>query len=134
MEDNSGLKVWAADETPVFFDLFGNKTVNKTRNVEVKLKTSGGEKKMVTCLPVASSDGTKKPITIIFKGKGKAKEDKDIISRNDCIVLFSDNGWVQDDTAQTFLRRNVTPNEREVLIWDSYRCHYQVSSCMKSLL
>ena len=62
LEDNSGLKVWAADETPVFFDLFGNKTVNKSGNVEVKLKTSGGEKKMVTCLPVASSDGTKNPL------------------------------------------------------------------------
>ena len=83
---------------------------------------------MVICLPIASSGGTKIPITIIFKGKGKAKEDKDIMSRTDCIVLFLDNGWVQDDTAQTFLRWNFTSNEREVLIWDSYRCRYQVSS------
>ena len=75
---------------------------------------------MVTCLPVASSDGTKKPITIIFKGKGKVKEDKDSLSQKDLIVLFSNNGLIQDDTSQSFLRMNFTSNEREVLIWELY--------------
>ena len=48
-------------------------------------------------------------ITIMFKGKSKAKEDKDVLSRTDCIVVFSDNGWLQDETAQTFLKRNFIP-------------------------
>ena len=84
-----------------------------------------GDKKLITYLPVASIDRTKKPISIIFKGKGKAKEDKEILARTDCYVFFSENGWLQDSTAQQFLRRNFTPEVREILVWDSYRCHYQ---------
>ena len=125
LEENIGNKVWAADETPVFYDLISSRTVEKKGRQEVKVRSSGGEKKMVTCIPVASNDGDKKPITIIFRGKGKAKEDKEVLARTDCIVLFSDNGWLQDDTAQQFLRKNFTPHEKELLVWDSYKCHYQ---------
>ena len=125
MEENSECNIWATDETPVFYDLIRNKTVDMKGKKEVKVKSSGGDKKMVTCLPVASIDGTKKPITIIFKGKGKAKEDKDVLARTDCHVLFSDNGWLQDETAQQFLRKNFTSEEKEIMVWDSYKCHYQ---------
>ena len=47
---------------------------------------------MVTVIPVVSSDGEKKLISIIFNGKGKTKEDKDLMTRKDCIVIYSDNG------------------------------------------
>ena len=43
---------------------------------------------MVTMIPVASSDGIKNPITIIFKGKVKGKEDKELVKRSDEIILF----------------------------------------------
>ena len=41
---------------------------------EIKLKTSGGDKKIVTMIPVTSSDGTKNPIKIIFKVKVNEKK------------------------------------------------------------
>ena len=61
-------------------------------------------------------NGDNKLITIIFKGKGKAKKDKQVLARTDCYVLFSDNGWLQDETAQLFLRKNFTSGERELLV------------------
>ena len=36
---------------------------------------------MVTVIPIASSDSEKKPITIIFKGKGKGNDDKNLVNR-----------------------------------------------------
>ena len=116
MEENVGSTIWATDETPVFYDLISNKTINKKGKFEVKIKSTGSDKKIVTCLPLASSDGIKKPITIIFRGKGKAKEDKLVLTRTDCCVLFSDNGWLQDDTVQQFLRKNVTPDVKDILV------------------
>ena len=62
---------------------------------------------MVTVIPVASSDGEKKPISIIFKGKGKTKEDKDLITRKDCVMMYSDNGWAQTATTTHFLHVNL---------------------------
>ena len=55
-----------------------------------------------------------------------AKEDKNLVKRDYCIVLFSDNGWLQTSTSVTFLHKNFTREDdsKEVLVWDSYRCHY----------
>ena len=93
---------------------------------------------MVTVIPIASSDGEKKPIFIIFKGKGKTKEDKDLITRKDCIVMYSDNGWAQTATTTQFLHANFSreDNNEQLIIWDSYRCHYvtqEVKSALKDL-
>ena len=60
---------------------------------------------MVTVIPVASSEGEKKPINIIFKGKGKTSEDKQFAKREDCVILYSDNGWLQTQTRVQFLHR-----------------------------
>ena len=91
LERHRCCKVWACDETPVFYDLVSNRTFDKKRAKVVKINTSGGSKKMVTVIPVASSEGEKKPITIIFKGKGKTSEDKQLAKREDCVFLYSDN-------------------------------------------
>ena len=73
MEENCGLNIWATDETPIFYDLIGKKTIDKIGKLEVKIKTSGGDKKLITCLPVASIDGTKKPTELSSRGRGKQR-------------------------------------------------------------
>ena len=42
------------------------------------------------------------------------------------MILYSDNGWLQTQTSVKFLHRNFTrcEEEKEILVWDSYRCHY----------
>ena len=135
LERHSGAKVWACDETPVFYDLVNKSTYDKKGKKEIKIRTTGADKKMVTVIPVASSDGDKKPITIIFKGKGKAKEDKNLVNRDDCTVLFSDNGWLNTPTSVQFLHSNFTreDNSEQILVWDSYRCQYIIEERRCSL-
>ena len=62
LERHRGAKVWACDETPVFYDLVSNRTFHMKGAREVKINTSGGSKKMVTVIPVASSEGEKKQL------------------------------------------------------------------------
>ena len=138
LERHSGAKLWACDETPVFYDLINKSTYDKKGKKEIKIRTTGADKKMVTVIPVTSSDGDKKPITIIFKGKGKGKEDKNLVNRDDCTVLFSDNGWLQTSTSVDFLHSNFTREDssEEILVWDSYRCHYiteEIKNALKEL-
>ena len=96
----------------MFYDLVTKSTFEKKGKSEVKIKTTGSSKKMVTVIPVASSDGEKKPISIIFKGKGKTKEDKDLITRKDCIVMFSNNSWAQTATTTQFLHTNFSRGQK----------------------
>ena len=78
--------VWACDETPVFFDQVHRSTVDKVGAREIKINTTGGDKKMVTCMLLAASDGGKARPTVVFKGKGKTKEDKELTARQDVLV------------------------------------------------
>ena len=45
LEENKDAKVWACDETPVFYDLMPKKTYDQVGKKEVKLKTSGGARR-----------------------------------------------------------------------------------------
>ena len=133
MEENKDDKVWACDETPVFYDLMSKKTYDQVCKKEVKLKTSGGDKKMVTVVPLAASDGSKKPVTLVFSRKGLAKDDKELVKHTDANILFSDNGWMQAATTKSFLKKNFTGSQKEILIWDSYRCHYLGEDLLNTL-
>ena len=81
--------IWGCDETPVFFDQVHNSTFEKVGAKEIKMKSTGGDKKMVTCVLLASSDGQKAKPIVVFKGKGKSKEDKELALRTDILVLHS---------------------------------------------
>lgn len=116
--------VWACDETPVFFDQVHRSTVDKVGAREIKINTTGGDKKMVTCMLLAASDGGKARPTVVFKGKGKTKEDKELTARQDVLVMFSSNAWMQTSNTVQFLQSMFTGEETTLLCWDSYRCHY----------
>ena len=81
--------IWGCDETPVFFYQVHNSTFEKVGAKEIKMKSTGGDKKMVTCVLLASSDGQKAKPTVVFMGKGKSKEDKELALRTDILVLHS---------------------------------------------
>ena len=84
-------QVWGCDEILVFFDTPHNQTMEKVGAKEVRIKSTGGDKKMVTVMLLGCSDGTKARPTIVFKGKGCTKEDKTLKEREDVLVLFSSN-------------------------------------------
>ena len=68
-----------------------NTMINKVGAKEVKMKSTDRDKKMVTCMLLVVSNGREAKLTVVFKGKGKTKEDK-LSTREDVLVLYSSNG------------------------------------------
>lgn len=64
------------DETPVFFDLVPNKTVEKKGSKSVIVRTSNSDKRHVTIVLAVTASGKILPTMIIFKGKRKLKDIK----------------------------------------------------------
>ena len=87
------------------------------------MKSSGGDKKMVTVILLGASDGRKGKPTVVFKGKGKSKEDKVLVERQDVVVLFSSNAWMQAPNTVEFIKKNFSGTDTALLCWNSYRCH-----------
>ncbi|CAB4407324.1 unnamed protein product [Rhizophagus irregularis] len=57
------------DETPVWFDMAGNITVNNKGDKTVHIRTTGNDKNHFTVVLTCSADGIKYPPICIFKGK-----------------------------------------------------------------
>ena len=115
------------DETPVFFDLVPNRTVEQTGKKSMVIRTSGSDKRHVTVILAVAANGEVLPTVIIFKGKRALK---DIKSRDDIIVMVQEKAWVDesvmlrwiDDCLHQYTQRN-----RTLLVLDSFRCHIKDS-------
>ena len=111
------------DETPVFFDLVPNKTVETQGKKSVIVRTSGSDKRHVTVMLAVSASGDVLPTFVIFKGKRPLK---DIKAPKDVTVLVQQKAWVDesvmlrwvDDSLRAYTNRN-----RTLLVMDSFRCH-----------
>ena len=66
------------DETPVFFDNVRNITMEKVNTDEVRLKTTGGDKKMATCCLRKETDSLRKEL-----GLEKCKSQGNILDYNE---------------------------------------------------
>ena len=93
LEETKYQKVIAYDETACWFDAVGDTTVEKVGAQDVTMASTGHEKVNVTVGLAYASDGSKLVPTIVFKGKGLTKEDKDLCKRKDINVCYSSNGW-----------------------------------------
>ena len=61
------------DETPIFFDVTGNTTINKKVKT-ILVKTTGHKKQHFTIVLAYYTNGTKLSSTIIFKRKTMPKD------------------------------------------------------------
>ena len=132
-------KIWAFDETAVWFDSVGNTTIEKVGSKEVEMFTTGHDKQNITVGLCASSTGKKKLPYIIFRGKGNTAEDKQLKARKDIEINYSDNGWFNTDLTLHWLHKNFqsffTANTPDtVLVWDAYKCRIaEVKQAAKKL-
>ena len=85
------------DETPVFFDMVGNLTIEERSAKTVRIRTTGNEKNRFTCVLTVLADGTKLPPIVIFKGK---KIPKNLPS--EIIVLMHPKGWMDESGMKTW--------------------------------
>ena len=111
------------DETPVFFDLVPNKTVNQEGNKSVIVRTSGSDKRHVTVMLAVSAAGDVLLTFIIFKGKRPLK---DIKASSDVIVLVQEKAWVDESIMLKWVDESLrayTNRNRTLLVIDSFRCH-----------
>ena len=59
------------DETPMYFDMVPSRTIAKKGMKEVRVRTTGAEKRPVTNVLTCTASGKTMPPMIIFKGKSK---------------------------------------------------------------
>ena len=123
------------DETSVNFENPASTTISRKGENTVSLATTGHEKKCVTVLLTASSDGKKRKPLVIFKGKGATKEDKALKLRQDVFIFYTENGWVNDSVMSFWIQMIFNDFEsmfNRLLIWDSFRAH--ISQDTKKIL
>jgi len=90
------------DETPVFFDMAGDLTVNPTGSKTVHIRTTGNEKNRFTVVLTCFANGSKFPPIIIFKGKSWPKNSPPPPSGVQ--VWFQDNGWMDEANMMKYFR------------------------------
>ncbi|CAJ0898964.1 15900_t:CDS:2 [Entrophospora sp. SA101] len=79
------------DETPVYFDMVGNLTIDKHGAKTVQVRTTGNDKNRFICVLIILADGTKLPPIVIFKGKRMPKN-----LPSQIIVLMHPKGWMDE--------------------------------------
>ena len=115
------------DETPVFFDLVPNKTVEKLGSKSVIVRSSGSEKRHVTVVLAIAASGDVLPTMIIFKGKRALK---DIKVPEGCIVTVQEKAWVDEAIMNRWIDecfKAYTNRNRSLLVLDAFRCHIMES-------
>ena len=81
------------DETPVYFDLHGSRTVHPTDEKTVLVKTTGNERSHFTAVLGVCADGTKLKPMLIFKRKTAPK----VQFPAGVIVHVNEKGWMDRD-------------------------------------
>ena len=96
--------------------------------------TTGHEKANITVILAASANGKKKKPFVIFKGKGLAKEIKELKQRRDIVIGTSENGWANEQVISDWINANFSDISftKRLLIWDSFKGH--IAESTKQLL
>ena len=96
----------------------------------VSMKTTGHEKMNITVGLMVAFSGVKNKPFVVFKGKGKTVEAKELAKIRDVFVTWSDNGWFNDDLTSELIEKNFGFHfGNTLLIWDAYRCHKSFKVC-----
>lgn len=115
-----------ADETPVFFDMPRNYTVNMKGAKEVKIMSAGYEKQRVTVMLCITADGNKLPPYLILNRKTIPKNE---VFPKDVVVRAQKNGWMTNELMEDWVkiiwnkRPGALRNPSSILILDAFRGH-----------
>lgn len=113
------------DETPMTFDVVGNRTVHIRGEKTVNVRTTGSEKSHFTVVLACLADGTKLKPMLIFKRKTMPKEK----CPPGVIVKVHPKGWMDEELVHSWLdevwfkRPGALLNPRSLLVWDMFRAH-----------
>ena len=110
------------DETAIWADMPGAKSVDVKGVKTVSILTTGHDKTRVTVCLGALSDGHKLQPLIVFKGKRLPTELKDV---QGVIIEMSSNGRMQEETTLAWIDKcwGKMAFGKRMLVWDSFRSH-----------
>lgn len=125
-----------ADQTPVFFDMPSNLTVNKKGEKSIIIKTTGNERARLTVMLCVTGDGNKLPPYVILKRKTLPKE----TLPPGIIFRVQEKGWMTEDLVLDWLRvvwarrPGCLKSPRSMLVLDAFRGHLttRVKSYLKN--
>lgn len=113
------------DETPVFFDMLSNRTVETKGTKTVLVKSTGHEKTKFSVVLSCMADGTKLKPMVIFKRKTMPK----IKFPDGVFVHVHENGWMDQTGVKLWIenvwnqRSGALRKLRSLLVWDMFRAH-----------
>lgn len=113
------------DETPMFFDVVGNTTINKKGEKTILVKTTGHEKQHFTVVLACLADGTKLPPMIIFKRKTMPKDK----FPPGVVIHVQEKGWMDDSGCVKWInevwarRPGAMLKPKSLLVWDMFKSH-----------
>ena len=125
IEYNYPLKyIGNMDETPLWFDLSSNSTIDHKGIKTVNIRTMGHEVSSFTVILACMTDGTKLLAVCIFKLKNILKE-KFLYGIH---IRANEKGWVNEQEMLWWIEtvwtsRNPFGNSRSMLVLDSFHGH-----------
>lgn len=124
------------DESPIQFDMPSNRTVSKTGEKTVKIRTTGNEKNRLTVVLTCAGDGSKLKPLVIFKRKTMPK----IANKHGVVVAVQQKGWMDENIMKIWIEKvwrsriGGLGRRRSLLVLDSFEAHKteQVKRSFKS--
>ena len=95
-------RIGNCDETPLWFDMVENTSIEKIGTKTIKVKTFGNEKSRISCLLCITASSLKLPPLLVFKGKPDGKiynrlKDKIYVSNHKIYTECHENVWVTEE-------------------------------------
>ena len=110
------------DETPVYFDIVPNKTIDQRGVRSVQVKTTGGDKRHITVVLTCTADGQLPPPMVIFKGKRQLN----LRAPPGFIIAVQEKAWMDAALMSRYIREiwfAYTKRSKSLLVLDSFKCH-----------
>ena len=121
------------DETPVWFDMPGNTTLDNVGERNVQIRSTGHTKTRVTVALAARATGTKLKPFIIFAGAAREVQGLAQEFRAHAVIMSNSNAWMNDEAVEEWLNSAVGQFcfDKRLLLWDEFRAHTSAATRTK---
>ena len=132
----NNFNIFNMDETPIYFEMVSNKTIEKIGEKTVTIVTHGSERTRISLLLCISASGEKLPPLLVFKGKSdgnkiKKLKENEYVKKKKIFVECQENSWADNNIFMIWLNnvffRHKLEQEnsaKKILIMDRATTHY----------
>ena len=111
------------DETPMYFDMPSSHTVHKKGCREVRIRSTGAEKRRLTVILACTASGDMLPPMVIFKGKRALKN---LRLPPGLVVEVQKKAWNDSSLTKVWIQKilcQYTKKQYALLVWDTFSGH-----------